>query len=62
MPPPGLKRDLQVQLSHLEELVLYVEDQGSFGTEEHRYCQTKLQDVLRELRRLERLTDSQKIW
>lgn len=53
-----LKRVLRLQLHHLEDLVIHLEDRGMIGSDEYRYCQARLQEVLEQLKRIERVTES----
>ena len=59
MAEQDLKSTLKAQLVNLEDLVLYLEDHGTLGSEEYHYCQAKLQEVLEQLKRLESTTDSE---
>lgn len=59
MAEQDLKSPLKAQLVNLEDLVLYLEDHGTLGTEEYHYCQARLHEVLEQLKRLERITGSE---
>lgn len=55
-----LQNRLKAQVSNLEDLVVYLEDCGvTLGAEEYHYCQIRLQEVLEQLKQLERLSGSE---
>ena len=55
MQEANLKGDIRLQLITLQGLLEYLEDHGSLGPREYLYCQAKLHQVLRDLKRLERV-------
>ena len=54
----SLKPVIQAQLVSLETLLNYLEERGQLGAKEYLYCQAKLNDVVKELKRLERLAST----
>ena len=50
-----LKNSVKTQMLNLESLVTYLEDRGVLGAKEYVYCQAKLQEILKHLKRLERM-------
>lgn len=59
MAEQDLKSVLKAQVVNLEDLVLYLEDHATLGSEDYHYCQTKFQEMLEQLKRLERITSSE---
>jgi len=54
-----LKNALKTQAASLEDLVVYLEDCAALGSDEYHYCQAKLQEVLEQLKQLERIAGSE---
>ena len=55
MPYTDLKSRLKSHVANLEDLVVYLEDCGTLGSEEHQYCQLRLQGALEQLKQLQRM-------
>ncbi len=54
-----LKNVLKTQVASLEDLVVYLEDCSTLGSAEYDYCQARLQEVLEQLKQLERIAGSE---
>ena len=52
-----IKNGIRIELLTLEELLKYLEERGELGAREFLYCQSKLRDVVKNLKRLERVTN-----
>ncbi len=50
-----LKNSVRTQMANLEGLVAYLEDRGMLGAKEYVYCQAKLHEIVKHLKRLEHL-------
>jgi hypothetical protein len=49
-----LTTGIRAQMVSLENLLAYLEDRGQLGAKEYLFCQARLQDIVKQLRRLER--------
>ena len=49
---------LKAQMGVLQELMSFLEDHGSLGVKEYFYCQARLQDIMKELKQLERVASA----
>ncbi len=49
-----MKHGVQAELCNLQELVTYLEDRAQLGARDWLYCQLRLRESLKALKRLER--------
>lgn len=52
-----LKEQIKAQMMTLQGLLSYLEERSEIGASEYLYCQAKLNEVVKDLKRLERVTD-----
>lgn len=50
-----VKESIRVQLFNLQGLLSYLEDRPQLQAKEYAYCEAKLTDTVKHLRRLERI-------
>jgi len=51
-----LKGQVKTQMMTLQGLLSYLEERSTFGASEYLYCKAKLHEVVKDLKRLERVT------
>lgn len=54
MIPLDLKGEVRQQMHGLQSLLNYLEDREVLGAKEYLFCQARLHDTLKQLKRLER--------
>ncbi len=50
----SMRLGIRSQMHTLESLVSYLEDRGELGAKDYLYCESKLHETLKHLKRLER--------
>lgn len=55
-----VKNSLRAQLFSLQGLLAYLEDRGTLEAKDYLYCQSKLADTVKHLKRLEKLTSGER--
>ncbi len=54
----SMRHGIRSQMHSLEALVSYLEDRGELGAKDYLYCESKLHETLKHLKRLERMASA----